>query len=90
MHVARLTVKRFVLQARRRFGGRGQFALDSRPGEGLDGAHAAPGLEHRLVLRTCGFKTRGPTVSAADTREPNIQAPPGGKVRSQVKRLFFF
>lgn len=56
MHITRLTVKRFVLQARRWFGGCGQFAFDSRPGERLDGAHAGPGLEHRLVLRTCRSK----------------------------------
>lgn len=56
MHVAGLTVKRFVLQARRRLGGRRQFALDAGSRERLDGAHAAPGLEHRLVLRACGNK----------------------------------
>lgn len=56
MHVTRLTVKRLVLQAGRWFGGWSQFAFDSRPGERLNGAHAGPGLEHRLVLCTCRFE----------------------------------
>lgn len=55
MHITRLTVKRLVLQACWWFGGCSQFALDSRPGERLNGAHAGPGLEHRLVLCTCRF-----------------------------------
>lgn len=53
MHVAGLTVEGFVLQASGRLGGRGQFALDSRPGEGLDGADAGARLQHRLVLGAC-------------------------------------
>ena len=76
MHVTRLTVKRFVLQARRGFGGRGQFALDSRPGERLDGAHAGPRLQHRLVLRTCRLRQEA-------VRDVNFMQP-GGKVRSEV------
>lgn len=56
MDIARLTVKRFVLQACWWFGRCSQFAFDSRSWERLDGAHANPGLEHRLVLRTCRFE----------------------------------
>lgn len=58
VHITRLTVKCFVLQARWWFGRWNQFAFDSRTGKRLDGAHAAPGLEHRLVLGTWRLENR--------------------------------
>lgn len=53
MHVAGLTVEGFVLQASGRLGGGGQFALDSRSREGLDGADTSARLQHGLVLGAC-------------------------------------
>ena len=53
VHVARLTVKRFVLQARGHGGRRRrQLGLDAGAGEGLDGAGAHACLQHGFVLRT--------------------------------------
>lgn len=51
MDVADLTEEGFVLKARGRRGGRGQPTFDPLPGEGLDGAPTASGLQHRPVLR---------------------------------------
>lgn len=53
MHVTGLTVEGFVLQASGQLGGGGQFALDARSREGLDGADASACLQHRLVLGAC-------------------------------------
>lgn len=75
MHVTRLTVKRLVLQTGG-FGRGSQFAFDPRPGEGLDGPHPGPGLEHGLVLRTCGLKQHCSSFT--------VQVPPEGKVSSEV------
>lgn len=52
MDVADLTVECLVLETCGGLGGRRQLAFDPRPGEGLDGPPAAPGLQHCLVFRT--------------------------------------
>lgn len=53
MHVADLAVEGFVLKASGRLGCGGQFALDTRSRERLDGADAGACLQHRLVLGAC-------------------------------------
>lgn len=53
MHVADLAVESFVLEPSRHLRRRGRLGLDAHPGEGLDGAVAAPRLQHGLVLGAC-------------------------------------
>lgn len=87
VHVARLTVKRFVLQACWWFGGCSQFAFDTWPGERLNGAHAGPGLQHRLVLRTCRFEHEAHRQYLNFTEQ--VQ-PEGGFRSSCLSSVFFF
>lgn len=83
MHVTRLTVKGFVLQASWWCGGWSQFAFDSRSRERLDGAHAAAGLQHRLVLRTCGSEQE--TRRVTTWLSPLEKRPEGGKEGKKFK-----